>query len=475
MTLSILTNSASLNAQRTMGQNSNKLQTNFERLSSGLRINSAKDDAAGLAITDRFTSQIRGLNQAVRNANDGISMSQTAESGLEEIGNILQRLRELSVQSSNDSNTATDRQAIQTEADALTSEIDRISGTTNFNGRQLLDGSFSGAKIQVGSNSGQSIEVSIDSAQTANLGAVASKTTATVTGTAMSAGDVVLNGVSVRASSATDDTKSSTGQDASAISKAAAINASSAQHGVTATVNANEHTGAAEIADAGGTLDGTNYIEINGVRIQGDVINDDADGALRAAINAVSGQTGVVASLDGGTATDQKLVLTAADGRNINVAAGGTGATITGVSAGTTYGTMTLESDSDINITSTGTIGNAGLTTGITSVNTATNIGSMDLSTQAGADASIGTIDKALRQVSKQRASLGATLNRLESTVSNLSASSENLSAARSRIMDADFASETADFSKSQILQQASTSILAQANVSNQAALSLLG
>lgn len=467
MTLSINTNVASLNAQRSVSKNSSSIATSFARLSSGTRINSAKDDAAGLAISERFTSQVRGLNQAVRNANDAISLAQTAEGALSESSNMMQRLRELAVQSANDTNSATDRQALQGEANQLLAEIDRIATQTSFNGRNLLDGSFSGASFQVGANANQSISVSVSSARTFSLGAVASRTSTTVTGTALGAADLTLNGVAIRASAAADDTVSSVGNDASAISKAAAINASSADHGVRASVNATTVTGGAAVgagAVAGGALL-INGVDIGAVAVQA----NDADSSLRNAINAVASRTGVMATLDGAN----QLVLTASDGRNVNVAGAAAGGAVVGVAAGTTYSTVTLESDQDFTVGGT-TPANAGLTAGATAVNTAVNIQNLDITNRSGANNALSRLDTAIRQVSGQRAGLGAVLSRLESSVSNLSTTSENLSAARSRIMDADFASETAAFSKNQILMQASTAMLAQANSSNQSVLGLL-
>jgi flagellin len=469
MALAINTNVASLNAQRALMRSNSALSTSFQRLSTGLRINSAKDDAAGLAIANRFTSQVRGLNQAIRNANDGISLAQTTEAALNEVGSSLQRLRELAVQASNDTNSASDRAAIQAEADQLVSEIDRVATQTTFNGRAVLDGSFNSRVFQIGANEGDTLSVSISSARSFNLGAVAEVTSGSVTATALGANELTINGVDIRASQAADDTVSASVNASSAIAKAAAINASAAETGVTAEVNANTYTGtAAVVADGdGGTFD------INGVTISVAAIQaDDADSALRNAINAVSSQTGVTASLDG----SNQLVLTAEDGRNIDFT-NNTGGALSGLADGATantYGTFTLKSDSAINVAGT-TPANAGLTAGTTNVNAAINLDTLSLASQSQASDAIGTLDDAIRQVSSQQADLGAILSRFESTVSSLSAVSENLSAARSRIQDADFAAETAEFSRNQILQQASTSILAQANVSTQVALSLLG
>lgn len=469
MGLTINTNVASLSAQRALQRSSGALATSFQRLSTGLRINSAKDDAAGLAISRRFTSQIRGLNQAIRNANDGVSLAQTTEAALNEVGSSLQRLRELAVQAANDTNSSSDRAALQAEAEQLVSEIDRIATQTTFNGRKVLDGSFTGRTFQIGANQGDTLSVSIKSSRAFNLGAVASRTSGAVTGTALGAGDLTINGVSVGASQAADDKVSTAGNDASAIAKAAAINAISAETGVEAIVDPNVFTGtAAVIADAdGGTF------SINGQNITVSAVQaNDADSALRNAINAVSQITGVEATLD----SNDKLVLTAEDGRNIFIT-NSTGGALSGIpnsSNVNVYGTVTLRSDDAISVGGT-TPANAGLTAGTTNVNSAVNLNTLSLASQSQANAAIGTLDDAIRQVSSQQAELGAVLSRFESTASSLGAISENLAAARSRIQDADFAAETAAFTKNQILQQASTSILAQANVSTQVALGLLG
>jgi flagellin len=471
MALSINTNVASLNAQRTVAKNKDAMAVSFQRLSTGNRINSAKDDAAGLAIGERMQSQIRGLNVAVRNANDGISMTQTAEGALGETGSMLQRIRELAVQAANDTNSTSDRQALQTEVGQLVAEIDRIATQTTFNGRTLLDGSFGTAQLQIGQGANQTISTSFDSARSFSLGATAKVTGTAVTANALAAGDVTLNGVSIRATAATDDTVSSANNSFSAIAKAAAINSSSAETGVRATANATTLTDAAAVA-AGAFTAGQlliNGVDIGAVTAQA----NDADSSLRNAINAVSSKTGVTASLDATNA----LVLTAADGRNITI--GGTdpdGAAVLDAAfvAGTTYGTVTLESDKDFTIGGAN-VARAGLTAGANTVNTAVNLSTVNIGTRAGAQSAISLLDTAIRQVSDRRSTYGAVLTRLDAAVSNLSTNAENISAARSRVVDADFAQESAAFSKNQILMQASTAMLAQANVSNQSVLSLLG
>jgi flagellin len=472
MALNINTNVASLNAQRVLTRNQSALQTSFQRLSSGLRINSASDDAAGLAIGERMGAQVRGLNQAIRNANDASAVAKTAEGALVETTSILQRMRELAVQSANDTNTTTDRSALQLEATALQAELDRIGSQTQYNGLNLLDGSFTGKNFQVGANAGQSISLDIERSSSAALGAVASVSTANaVAANALGSGDLVVNGVTVGAASATDDTASSTGNANSAIAKAAAINAVAATSGVSATVTAASITD--NQAVAAGTF-GAGDLLINGVDIGAvTAVANDSDSALRNAINAVSSQTGVEATVDG----SNQLVLTSADGRNIDIAGadpnGSTPVLGTLGAAQTQAGGISLESDAAISIAGTAP-GDAGLTAASTAVNTAVNISSQTISTQTGANTAIGVFDSAIRQVSSQRAGLGAFLNRLDSAVANLSTTSENVSAARSQVMDADFAAETALFARNQILQQASAAMLAQANTTGQVALQLL-
>jgi len=483
MGLYINTNSSALNAQRQLASTSNSLSRSFERLSSGLRINGAKDDAAGLSITTRFSAQIRGLNQAVRNSNDGISLAQTAECALNETTNILQRIRELAVQSANDTNNDSDRASLQAEVAQLKTELDRIAETTNFNGNKILDGSFLSKDVQVGANVGETISVSISGASTTDLARqVRDTSTIEVNSSSLGSGDVQFSSaatggtfVSVRGTVAADDGVSTVAQDTSAIAKAAAINDLSGTTGVRAIVGESSASGA---TIDGGSLDGTNYIQVNGEKISGfDVEANDASGGLVDAINAVSDKTGVVASLD----ASSELVLTAADGRNIDVQLAGNAGSVTGLSAGVSRGTLTLQSDAQFDLRmAAGTNGSligfgAANSVSVFGVNSDKSVASVDISSREGAVTALDVIDLALEDVSSQRADLGALQNRLESTINNLSTTSENLSASRSRILDADFASETAQLSRNQIIQQAGVSILAQANQQPQVALALLG
>ncbi len=693
----INTNIGSLTAQRNLTTTQNANLQALTRLSSGLRINSARDDAAGLAISTRFTAQVRGLNVAMRNAGDGISLAQTAEGALGAMTESLQRLRELALQAANATNSDSDRAALNAEASQLIDEITRISEQTNFNGRKLLDGSFA-SSVQIGTNVGEVVGfkvnkvtadtlgggvgagvsargtasglangdltingvsvgpsqaaddtastfnkaasaiakvgainrvsdqtgvvaqvsanrqagvamtaaalsgtvtingvaitvatggadaaadrqsvvqavnarseqtgvMAIDSGETAggvileaadgrnitvafatvtsaatgiaaagtyeggytlvsqnggdvvigggdntgngnvaNSGLVAGTyggTTAAMTSlarsatalTAMAAGDLIINGVTIGASRAADDTASSTGNAASAKAIAAAINRATQQSGVTANVNATVVVGGTSqtgTADTGGT------VVINGVSTAAVAASaTDLDGnriAMIDAINQIAGQTGVVASDNGSTIT-----LTAADGRNISVAVDGGsssdaafGASMgldttldsVGVStaADVTSGTISLTSGSAFTIAA-GTAGNAGVANAgfeigsFGGASTGQFLSEVDISTVEGAQKALSAADNALDAVNRERANLGAIQNRLDSTISTISINVENMSAARSRVLDADFARETAELSRTQVLQQAGISILAQANAQPQLVLSLL-
>jgi flagellin len=310
----INTNIASLNAQRNLDKSQSSNQQALQRLSSGLRINSAKDDAAGLAISTRFTSQIKGLNVAVRNAGDGIALAQTAEGALGSMNDSLQRIRELAVQSSNATNSDVDRDALQAEVSQLVAEISRTSEETDFNGRNLLDGSFS-ASFQVGANAGQTIDVSIGELTADKLGSSSqSGLSAIGTDNALENGDLVLNGIAISASKAEDDTASTAGNSASAISKVAAINRFSNDTGVTAQVNDNVASG----SEIDGSVASGSF-SLNGVSIAFSTTTDAAQtrASVTEAINAVANQTGITAVDSDSAAGGVDLV--AADGRNIQI------------------------------------------------------------------------------------------------------------------------------------------------------------
>ncbi len=537
----INTNVMSLNAQRNLNKNQSALATSIQRLSSGLRINSAKDDAAGLAISERMTAQIRGLNQAARNANDAISLAQTAEGAMSTATDILQRIRELAVQSANSTNSSSDRQALNEEAQQLISELNRIATTTEFNGLKLLDGTFTAQQFQIGANANQTLSVSVDSMRTTDIGAyvnsasdltgnsVGSVATAsapfsneafqvtTYTGVNSSPIDsasnkVVINGTQVKDSADYVVSSDTTfrGSD-SAYAKAAAINASgiagvsaSASTELTFTGVGSSNNLFLDFSSLATDDSATYSLEINNVKIfdnkalsnGSDTITiDDAVNA----INAKKSSTGVEASKD----SSGNLVLTAADGRNIEIdenlsitsdgtgsgtaASDGTYETVFSTvdyteaasaatdsydqNAMTFRGKVTLTSNDDITISSgENVIGFTG-----TSYQASGSMEGVDISTVDGANAAILAVDSALDTINSSRAKLGAIQNRVESTIANLQTTSENLSAARSRIRDADFAEETAKFTRLQILQQAGVSMLAQANALPQLALSLLG
>ncbi|MEP5765410.1 MAG: flagellin [Halieaceae bacterium] len=462
----INTNIASLNAQRNLNGSQSSLATSLERLSSGLRINSAKDDAAGLAISERFSAQIRGLNQAARNASDGISLAQTAEGALGEVTNNLQRIRELAVQSANATNSASDRAALQQEVSQLVSEIDRVSTQTNFNGVKLLDGSFSSQVFQVGANAGETISVdSIASARSSSLGQFQGFQATNLAITAndtLAAQTVTIDGNVTQLGTIAADAK--------AISDA--INASGIA-GMTASADA---TAVAAGVSGGTAAAGTVDVDINGLTITITSTTNLATNRTNTvdAINAQSSVTGVVA-----TDTGAGVSLAAADGRNITV--GGfdnTGAATATIDSFGLAAAATTGATIDVTyVAPSGTTGNVTFTGGIaaqTIGSTGTALSAVTVTDVSGANAAITAVDAALTSINGSRATLGAVQNRFESVVTNLQTTSENLSAARSRIMDADFAAETAALTRAQILQQAGTAMLAQANSLPQNVLALL-
>jgi flagellin len=458
MALTINTNVMSLNAQRNLGQSQSALSKSMQRLSSGLRINSAKDDAAGLAISDRMTAQIRGLNQASRNANDGISLAQTAEGALQETTNLLQRMRELAVQSANDTNSASDRESLQAEVTQLVSEMDRIAQTTAFNGKNVIDGTLSNATFQVGANAGQTISFSIGAASSSDLGQIAKASGGSaVNGTASNGSNITINSTNIVDSSSFVDGNAGKTSD-SALALAKAINASGA--GVRAEAEATALT-----VDASGGISADATLSLNGVDIFDGTGTPTTLADVASQINVYSNDTGVTAVVDG---TD--IELTAADGRNIDITTAG--GTTNPFSVATTRGSIQLTSSDNVTLDA----GNAILGFAGTVIAKDTNsINGLNITTVAGANEAIERLDSALGSVDTIRGDLGAVQNRFESTIANLQNVAENLSAARSRILDADIAQETSNMTKQNILQQAGVSILAQANQAPQLALSLLG
>ena len=466
----INTNIASLNAQRNLNTSQGMLGTSLQRLSSGLRINSAKDDAAGLAISERFTAQIRGLNQAARNSNDGISLAQTAEGSLGELTNNLQRIRELGVQSSNATNSASDRVAMQAEVTQLLAEVNRVSAQTNFNGVALLDGTFLTQAFQVGANVGETISVSsIIDATTTGLGLTTTSATVQggpVTGAIVGNGDLTINGVAVTA--AADDAKSV----AAAISGVANV-AATASTSITLDTFTAGTTGA--VTDTYG-------LTVNGVSlgtVTGAVSLAELDTALSdATVQANLAAAGITTT---GTFAGGNMTFIDADGDDILIAevvSDGSGGADSyavdpafAVGVGNTVGSVAVTStNEDLVIAGTG-VALAGLTAATTTSDPAVD---QNVLTVADASSLITAVDTALDLVNSARGTLGAVQNRFESVVTSLQISTESLSAARSRIQDTDFAAETANLTKAQILQQAGIAMIAQANSLPQNVLSLL-
>ena len=609
MSTSINTNISALAAQGSLRKTGLAQDNAMERLSTGIRINSAKDDAAGLAISTRMTANIRGISAAIRNANDGISLTQTAEGSLSTIGDNLQRIRELAVQSANTGNNASDRSALNAEAQQLISEIDRVASNTAFNGIRLLDGSFQNQPLQVGSgnDSNDRISISINSAKAATLG-VGSNTAyltkiqgVAVGADGLAANALSLNGVMVGAS--VTDGVSSIDSSASGIAVANAVNAVSTQTGVTATVNAtktntiktlvmvgtstttegaissgdlkingvdigsyagaattvaqatgvaaqintvSDKTGVVATADGttgvvtlratdgrdivtsssstataksvgqaasvtsttssgyGSTITGFNTaiaagdIKINGValgKIDAATSAGARGGQMAAAINAISTRTGVTAEFN---STTGNVSLAASDGRNISIAVIGrsSGTVLTseqtglvhtsGGSSANTYVNTTLKSVVTLNSSSkdgvtisavdTNSAAASGFTAGVTAATTVAGAGvsSLNLLSASASQSALTVLDSAINTITDQRAAMGAYQNRLSASITNLETTSMNLQASRSRILDTDYAKETTNLAKAQIVQQAATAMLAQANQSAQSVLALL-
>ncbi|MDA8415806.1 MAG: flagellin [Betaproteobacteria bacterium] len=482
MAIYLNTNITSMMAQNNLNNSQSQMATAIQQLSSGLQINSAKDNAAGYAIATVMGSQLGGYAQATRNANDAISLSQTASGAMQSIINNLQTMRSLAVQSSNATYSSSNRASMNAEVQQLSSEIQRVAMSTQFNGVNLLDGTFTAQTFQIGANNSANDQITlsgISSMQTTALGASGTGYSAAVSNTAgtplatLTAGGLTLNGFQVGASAA----GAAAGQASnSAYAIANAINAVTNSTGVTATAAATTASGVAATAFAGVAA---NSFSINGINVGAIAGGTNAAGEganAAAAINLVSSQTGVTATAN---ATTGALTLTAADGRNIAIAAN-TGYTTltadTGLTAGTSYGQINLSSSSSSGITIGG---NQAATEGFTAGTTAATVGSgnlatMNVSTQANAQAAITTIDGALNTVLNAQGLLGALQNRLTSVVSNLNTATQNLTAAQSQIQSTDFAATTATLTRTQILQQAGTAMLAQANAMPNAVLTLL-
>lgn len=454
----INTNILSLTTQRNLNRTQSELTTSITRLSSGLRVNSAKDDAAGLGISDRFNTQIRGLDQAVRNANDGLSFSQVAEGALSTISDALQRVRELSVQSINDTNSPQDRQSLNNEVQQLISEVNRISNATQFNGQDILDGSLSNLTFQIGANQNQTLSVTGVDARGQQLGArvvESGSISRTSLDALIGADDVVINGAAV---------------DLSGLSAGDSV--TDVVSAINDVFQTSDVLAAAETSATSGDLTYTSNAAAQSISLNGVSIDIGANAGVDdvvSAINSASDASGITAANNAGA-----IVLTS-DGRDIEFQDGATD--ILGgdeeffagiVFSGSVGNTISLA----------GTYANTAGTSGLDTIdNTFADevVNGVNVLTADNSNAALRTVDFALAQVSNLRSEFGAIQNRLESTIANLQIGAENFSAARSRIIDADFAQETARFTRAQILQQAGISQVAQANSLPQLVLGLLG
>ena len=501
MALTVNTNIASLTAQRNLTGSQDMLSTSLERLSSGLRINSAKDDAAGLSISSRFEAQIRGLNQGIRNANDGISLAQTAEGALSEVSGNLQRIRELAVQSANATNSSADRATLQAEVTALVSEIDRVATQTTFNNIKLLDGSFNAQSFQVGANAGETVTVAnIVNARSASLGGES----LTLDGSALSAVETPATAVP-NSTMATDTFTVSTASGGT--SGNISVAGGEAANEIAALIN-----GAAATSGNGVTATATNTAYISNVSAAGtvgftlgsdDLANSGGTAAISAAvtasdysalvqnINANYSSTGILAEEVVMSAGDLGVKLTQVDGKDItmltmtNDATAGAETLALGKSSTTASNSTITEAaatDSarvygDVALTSSKgviTLGSVDASLSSTTTSTTSSLADLSIASSSTASAALATIDAALDSINSGRGALGAVQNRFESVVASQQVASENLSASKSRIEDADFAAETAQLTKAQILQQSGIAMLAQANSLPQNVLALL-
>jgi flagellin len=488
MSLIVNTNMSSLTAQRSIASSDQALETAMERLSSGKRINSASDDAAGLAIVERMTAQIKGLNMAVKNANDGIAMTQSIEGALVEVTDMLQRIRELAVQSANDTNTSIDRRYLQEEIVLLQAELSRVASNTRYNGQLVLDGNYLNKKLQVGTEGGEAIAVSISSVSANALGAYTKGTTAIAAIAAASAVPantidgatdslVILGGGSASSLTITDTSSAkAVASQINGVTGSTGVSASAKTHALIAFGTTGSFT-----FDLNGTSVGTFSASATNV-------NDAV-----AKINSVSGTTGVTAAAN---AAGTAVMLLDADGDDITIfnktatashtmtveayehdGSTGEGTSVTlavyvsgsSTSATRVLGNMSLSSSSTFSVVDSSTLGY--FTSGDASLSAVSNV---NLSTQTGANSAIAVVDGAIEKVSSMRASLGAIENRLEHTVSNLMNIAENTQDSRSRILDADFSIESANLAKAQVLQQVGAAMLTQANARPQLVLQLL-
>lgn len=474
MAIKINQNIFSLLVQRNLDRTTTQLEDSYEKLSSGQRINKAADDPARLATSELLRYEVNGLQQATRNVTGAFSMVGTAETQLENMGNLLQRARELLVQGSNDTLQATDRSAIQEELNQIVEEIDRIATTSKFNDQMLLNGELTGKKIQIGTQITDSIILSLGDYRTNVLGAVSTKTSDfNVSVTAPADGEIKINGHEVPAPE--PDGVSISASDASVLAKSRAINSIESTTGVHADFEPPTRTGILPVGSI--NLDGTtNDLIINGVSIAPvTVAAGDSSGALVTAINANSNTTGVTASIDGSGA----LVLSAEDGRNMTIATTGSAGTGLGlVAAGNLIsvetGKLVLSSTNTFTIEDP--LGNLGMSAVVTSVqpDTSTALDQLSVGNAETANSFIRTVDAALLQVNAARSQLGAVYNRLESMQESLSQRINDHQNTDSAIRDTDFAYESARLTQMQILQEAGIAMLTQANSTPRRALELL-
>mgnify|MGYP002712041808 CR=1 FL=1 len=492
MVMSVNTNISSLNAQKNLAASQSKLSTAIERLSSGMRINSAKDDAAGLAISTRFTTQINGLNQAVSNANDGISLAQTTESALNEVTNNMQRIRQLAVQSANATNSDSDRAALDAEVQQRLAEITRISQQTTFNGRHVLDGSFGSAAFQIGANVGETITVDLSQgagsgdvgkaavstsgdvsalfaaavpgnpgspAQPGSATTTVDLTTALGTGITVGAGDLTVGGTDVASATYTDGNVL-----AGAIATAGGANVSASFDAGTGLLTITNTDESGPVA-----LGGTNAASVFGttasVAAQTPTVPPSA--GTPAGLNLATGELTINGVDMAGTYADEQAFVNAVNAKGIE----GVSAYYDSVS--NSFGINSL-TDLTIDGTQAGAGGLNFSGAGATPIQAGGSLVGSNVSSVTGANQTITRIDSALSTISGMRSDLGAVQNRFSSTIANLQTISQNLSASRSQIQDADFAAETANLSSADILQQAGVSVLAQANASTQTVLKLL-
>ena len=488
MALSVVTNTSSINAQRNLSKSGEGLATSMQRLSSGMRINSAKDDAAGMQIANRLTSQVNGLAVAQRNANDGISMAQTAEGAMQESSSILQRMRDLALQAANGSNSADDREALQKEVGALQQELSRIAETTKFGATSLLDGSFGTKQFQVGANANETINVTLGNMAADTIGANQIRGAGTSATAANNIGDVEQVALATNMGT-TADTWSingtavsfNAGDGASTIAE----NINDASAGVTAQAVLETRIQGLSATDAGtfniykeGVVEDTFDLASYGgdmERLAEDLQANGYDAVYDADLNGGAGAIDVVAKdVDGFEITSSATVELGPAGSEL-AASGAAGVSHSaelqlsssdkiGIS-GTTVDEILGQGFGGNNIAASG---------GSSALNSVEDIDISGVSSET-AQSAIEVIDAALAQIDASRAELGAVQNRFTHTISNLANVEENVSASRSRIEDTDFAKETAEMTKNQILQQAGTSILSQANQIPQAAISLLG